>query len=175
MNFQVGLQRRGDISRQKYRGVWECVLVWYWWAFCRAALISINSTRLPWKRTFLKELGRLGVNINGHFHSQWVFCLWSFSISYTHKYRCLSASSLMYFFYIILRNTNWAYHKVHFRLVLRISIYGTAVIVCIERGTKKEMFVLLVDNRLTYIQLQSKTTITNSIANKYAETMFSYL
>lgn len=82
----------------------------------------------------------------------------------------------MYLFYIILSNTNWAYHKVHLRLVLWITIYGTAVIVCIERGTKKEMFVLyLVDDRLTYIQLQSKTIITNLIAHKYAETMFSCL
>jgi len=48
----------------------------------------------------------------------------------------------MYLFYVILSNTDCAYHKVHLRLVLRISIYGTAVIVCIEKRTKKETLVL---------------------------------
>lgn len=131
VNFQVGLQSRGDISRQKYCGVWECVLARYWWAFCRAALISINSTRLPWKRTSLKEPGHLGVNKIRRFHSQWVFWpLQLFNLLHTCTYIDAWLWVHPCIHYFIMCYTNGAFHKVHLRqkFVLKTSIYRAAVI-----------------------------------------------
>ncbi len=158
MNCQVCLQSRGDISRLKYCGVWECVLARYWWAFCRAAFISINSTRLPWKRTSLKEPGHLGINKNRRFHSQWVFLAFAAfqSHAHMHTYRCLSVSTPMNsLFYSVQYKCGFPQSVSQTEICFEnINIWSSCNCVNVwesERWIKTEMFVLhSVDNRLTY-------------------------